>query len=111
MARGQQAVRKLTLVMTDRTGNLPSSPGIFHDHGALERCRALLRTGGKLLGPERRRAGVQHVQSVLGVSERRACRTLGQPRSTQRKVRAVSVDEAALTDAVVSLAAEYGRYG
>jgi hypothetical protein len=54
---------------------------------------------------------VQHVQSVLGVSERRACRTLGQPRSTQRKVRAVSVDEAALTDAVVSLAAEYGRYG
>lgn len=54
---------------------------------------------------------MRHVQSVLGVSERRACRTLGQPRSTQRKVRAVSVDETALTAAVVSLAAEYGRYG
>ncbi|WP_439549760.1 IS3 family transposase [Falsiroseomonas sp.] len=67
--------------------------------------------GGKLLGPERRRAGVRHVQSVLGVSERRACRTLGQPRSTQRKVRVVRSDEAALTEAVVSLAAEYGRYG
>jgi transposase InsO family protein len=54
---------------------------------------------------------VRHVQSVLGVSERRACRTLGQPRSTQRKARVVSADEAALTEAVVLLAAEYGRYG
>jgi len=54
---------------------------------------------------------VRHVQSVLGVSERRACRTLGQPRSTQRKKPAVRADEAALTEAVVSLAAEYGRYG
>ena len=54
---------------------------------------------------------MRHVQTALGVSERRACRTLGQPRSTQRKVRAVRSDETALTDAVVSLAAEYGRYG
>lgn len=54
---------------------------------------------------------MRHVQSVLGVSERRACRTLSQPRSTQRKVRVVRADEAALTDAVVSLAVEYGRYG
>ncbi len=51
------------------------------------------------------------MQAALGVSERRACRTLGQPRSTQRKVRVVSADETALTEAVVSLAAEYGRYG
>jgi putative transposase len=51
------------------------------------------------------------VQRALGVSERRACRTLGQPRSTQRKARSVRDDEAALTEAVVSLAAEYGRYG
>jgi transposase InsO family protein len=54
---------------------------------------------------------VRHVQSALGVSERRACRTLGQPRSTQRKARVVRSDETALTDAVVLLAAEYGRYG
>lgn len=54
---------------------------------------------------------MRHVQAVLGVSERRACRTLGQPRSTQRKARIVRSDEAALTKAVVSLAAEYGRYG
>ncbi len=54
---------------------------------------------------------MRHVQAVLGVSERRACSTLGQPRSTQRKARIVRSDEAALTRAVVSLAAEYGRYG
>lgn len=54
---------------------------------------------------------MRHVQSVLGVSERRACRTLGQPRSTQRRARVVPADETALTDAVVSRAAEYGRYG
>lgn len=54
---------------------------------------------------------MRHVQAVLGVSERRACRALGQPRSTLRKARIVRSDEAALTEAVVSLAAEYGRYG
>jgi transposase InsO family protein len=54
---------------------------------------------------------VRHVQAALGVLERRACRTQGQPRSTQRKMRAVPADKAALTEAVVSLAGEYGRYG
>ena len=33
--------------------------------------------GGKLLSPARRRLCVQHVRSVLGVSERRACKVLG----------------------------------
>jgi transposase InsO family protein len=51
------------------------------------------------------------VQGALGVSERRACRTLGQSRSTQRRARRVRDDEAALTEAIVALAAEYGRYG
>jgi transposase InsO family protein len=51
------------------------------------------------------------VRNALGVSERRACRTLGQPRSTQRRLRRVRDDEAALTEAIVALAAEYGRYG
>ena len=32
-----------------------------------------------------RRALVDHVQTELGISERRACRVLGQHRSTQRK--------------------------
>jgi putative transposase len=51
------------------------------------------------------------VQGALGVSERRACRTLGQPRSTQRRLRCVPDDEVALTKAMVALAVEYGRYG
>ena len=33
-----------------------------------------------------RRDSVAHVQNVLGVSQRRACRVLGQNRSTQRKL-------------------------
>ena len=52
-----------------------------------------------------------HVQQVLGVSERRACRVLGQPRATQRRLVVVRDDEAALTRAIIELASEYGRYG
>jgi hypothetical protein len=44
------------------------------------------------------------------VSERRACRTIGQPRSTQRKARVVRDDEAALSAAIIRLASAYGRY-
>jgi len=47
----------------------------------------------------------------LKVSERRACKVLGQYRSTQRHVAAVRSDEEALTKAIVGLAAQYGRYG
>ena len=54
---------------------------------------------------------MEHVTAELGVSERRACRVLGQHRSTQRKARRTADDEAALTRAVVELATQYGRYG
>ena len=46
-----------------------------------------------------------------GVSERMACRVLGQHRSTQRKVPTTPDDEAALTADIVALALQYGRYG
>ena len=46
-----------------------------------------------------------------GVSERLACRVLGQHRSTQRKEPIRSHDEAALTAEITSLATQYGRYG
>ncbi len=39
---------------------------------------------GKFLSPPRRQQAVEHVRQVSGVSERRACRVLGQSRSTQR---------------------------
>ena len=47
----------------------------------------------------------------LGISERRACRALGQHRSTQRKIPTTPDDEAALTADIIELARQYGRYG
>ena len=46
-----------------------------------------------------------------GVSERFACRVLGQHRSTQRKIPRKPDDEAALTADITALAIQYGRYG
>jgi putative transposase len=54
---------------------------------------------------------VEHVVAELGVPERRACRVLGQHRSTQRKPPTRPEDEAALTADIVALATRYGRYG
>ena len=45
------------------------------------------------------------------MSARRVCRVLGQHRSTQRKVPCGADDEEALTDDIVALAKQYGRYG
>ena len=47
----------------------------------------------------------------LGVSERRACRVVGQHRSTQRRVSTPRADEALLTKAIIHLAERFGRYG
>ena len=47
----------------------------------------------------------------MGVSERRACQVLQQARSTQRYHPMQRDDEEALTGSIVSLAAQYGRYG
>jgi transposase InsO family protein len=54
---------------------------------------------------------VERVVAELGVSERRACRVLGQHRSTRREPPTRPGDEAALTAAIVALATRYGRYG
>ena len=48
---------------------------------------------------------------MLGISERRACRTLGQHRSTQRKIPQGKEDEVRLTADIIELARQYGRYG
>ena len=47
----------------------------------------------------------------FGVSERLACRVLGQHRSTQRKILTGRSDEVALTGDIITLATEYGRSG
>jgi putative transposase len=52
-----------------------------------------------------------HVREVLRVSERRVCRVLGQPRSTQRYEPMGAEEDQVLTDDIVRLASRFGRYG
>ncbi|MCP4855060.1 MAG: IS3 family transposase, partial [Fuerstiella sp.] len=78
--------------------------------------KAILREAafGKLLSPLKRRRTVEHVRNTLGhgrVSERRACRVLGQSRSTQRRQAHVPEDEPRLVRRMTELATSYGRYG
>jgi transposase InsO family protein len=47
----------------------------------------------------------------LGVSERRACRAIGQPRSSQRYSATERDDEGPLTREIIDLASRFGRYG
>ena len=88
-ARLRRAVSDLTLVQADPGRGRP----------------------GKLLGPARRRARIEHVRRTLSVSERRACAALGQHRSTRRKAPRGREDEERLTADTVELARRYGRYG
>lgn len=51
------------------------------------------------------------LQQRFHVSERRACRVVGQSRGSQRYAPILRSDEDALTRDIVSLAGQYGRYG
>ena len=51
------------------------------------------------------------MRQTLGVSERRACRALGQHRSSQRRVPCGLPDEQRLTDDIIELTRRFGRYG
>ena len=75
------------------------------------RPRKSVEGTGKLLSPARRRRCIDDVRERLGVSERRACRILGQYRSTQRQRPSGPADEASLTADIIELARTYGRYG
>ena len=48
---------------------------------------------------------------VLKVSERRACKIIGQIRSTQRYEKLPNQEQEKLESRVIELATEYGRYG
>jgi len=50
-------------------------------------------------------------RSLPGVGERRACRALGQPRSTQRYPRKIKPDEGALLRAIEALVCQHPAYG
>jgi len=54
---------------------------------------------------------VSRIREKYGLSERHACRLVSQPRGTQRYVPILRADEDALTQAVIALASQYGRYG
>src|SRR5215472_4656026 len=69
------------------------------------------RRPGKLLSLERRRSAVAYARGQYGLSERHACRLLGQWRGSQRYTPTQRGDEDALTRAIVTLAGQYGRYG
>jgi putative transposase len=54
---------------------------------------------------------VEHAVTVLQVSERRACRAIGQLRSSSRYVPRPDHDRERLRERIIALAKEYGRYG
>jgi putative transposase len=66
---------------------------------------------GKLLSPARRKRAVEHVQERFELSERRACRVLEQPRSSQRYLGAKAGKDAALLQRMRTLSRENPRYG
>ena len=61
------------------------------------------------MSPARRRACVEHIVHTMSIPERRACRALGQHRSTQRKTPRGRDDEWKLTTDLVELARQHGR--
>jgi putative transposase len=66
---------------------------------------------GKLVSPARRRRAVAMLRDRLGVSERWACRVVGQHRSTQRRELVVAGDDEALRAALRDIAVKRPRWG
>jgi hypothetical protein len=54
---------------------------------------------------------VEHAQEAFQVSERQVCWALEQPRSSQRYHGNEADDEEILTERMVIMASQYGRYG
>ena len=54
---------------------------------------------------------MSHARCEHGISERRACQLVNQPRGTQRYHPIQRDDEDLLTRAIIELASQYGRYG
>jgi putative transposase len=64
-----------------------------------------------MVSPTRRREAVQQVQKKLAVSERRACQTVGQPRSTQRYRLRKRDRDRLLVRRMYALVRQHPRYG
>ena len=66
---------------------------------------------GKLLSRSSRRQCIDHARGRLGVSDRRACRLLGQHRATQRRLPHRRDDENRLVSDMIELARRYVNGG
>lgn len=64
-----------------------------------------------MVGPTRRREGVEQAQQQFDASERRACRAIEQPRSTQRYEPKPREQDAALVERMHELVRAHPRYG
>jgi len=64
-----------------------------------------------VIAPDSKRQAVRQVVEALDVSERRVCKIIGQPRSTQRYGKQISMDQDLLRRRIIELASQYGRYG
>ena len=64
-----------------------------------------------MTSPARRRQVVGEVQEAFGISERRVCRAIEQPRSSQRYIPQIPNRDEPLTKRIVDLAMRYGRDG
>src|SRR5690606_3898024 len=67
--------------------------------------------GGKLVSPSRKRAAVCELRAKFAVSERRACKTLNQPRMSQRYKPKPRDDEPKLAARMCELARSRPRFG
>ena len=63
------------------------------------------------MNPSRKRAAVEELESSFGVSERRACAVVDQPRSSQRYQRRMDNEEQPLVNRMVELARRQPRHG
>jgi len=63
------------------------------------------------MSPAKRKFAVKNVVNRFGISERRACKIIGQSRSTQRYMEKRLPDEDEITGKTVESASQYGRYG
>ncbi len=74
--------------------------------------RRTLRCDGKLLSPEPRRKAVEVLRARFRVTERLACRCVGQHRSTHRHGgKAIVLEEVKLRHRLREIAAEHIRWG
>ncbi len=64
-----------------------------------------------MLTADQRRQAVRQLQETFGVSQRRACRVLGQPRSTQRQTTKTSKEEERLVRRMLELVRQHPRWG